>query len=315
MSVLVVLIFLWVQLICMVAAKQASIVLTMLCRDEDVNIRANLPEWLPIVDFFVFVIDSRTTDNTVSTINSILNGTKKKFYIVTHDFVGFGAARTLSLSTAWQKFPQATHVLIADPDWVPGLSSIQLRDLDDFTDVYRFTAFDAVRDGVRNVRKMDWLLRQRAGLSMRYHLHEVLDIGDYIPKVLGWEVREVEKKGTWHSKVGHATSTSADRYKFDLELLYKDLDQYKHDPHTHYYLGITHKSFAAKTSQQAGLHSSEVQQHLDRAIAYFELRVNSMYKEELLEERWGAIIELGIIYYTLRVSTIQYLYFLFITIF
>ena len=38
---------------------------------------------------------------------------------------------------------------------------------------------------------------------MRYHLHEVLDIGDrYDWKVLSWEVREIEKPGSWHTTVG-----------------------------------------------------------------------------------------------------------------
>ena len=41
------------------------------------------------------------------------------------------------------------------------------------------------------------------GLAMRYHLHEVLDIGDrYDWKVLNWEVREIEKPGSWHTTVG-----------------------------------------------------------------------------------------------------------------
>lgn len=277
--------------------------LTMLCRDEDVNLRANLPTWLSVVDYFVFVLDNRTTDSSINTIESILGGAKKQFAIVTNQFEGFGAARTLSLKTAWEKFPQASHVLIADPDWSPQLSTIQLRELDETADVFRFTVLDAERDGVHNKRKMDWLLRNKAGLAMRYHLHEVVFIGAYTWKNIGWEIREVEKTGTWHSTVGHDTSTSAERYKFDLELLYKDLAMYGHDPHTHYYLGMTHKNVVSKMAAQGQLQSAEAQEHLARAIKYFELRVNSMYAEELLEERWGAIIELGNIYFTLKVRS------------
>jgi len=35
---------------------------------------------------------------------------------------------------------------------------------------------------------------------MRYHLHEVLDIGEsYNWKVIDWELREIEKPGSWHT--------------------------------------------------------------------------------------------------------------------
>jgi len=40
---------------------------------------------------------------------------------------------------------------------------------------------------------MDWLLKHKAGLKMRYHLHEVLDIGYYTVKNIPWVVHEIEK--------------------------------------------------------------------------------------------------------------------------
>ena len=42
------------------------------------------------------------------------------------------------------------------------------------------------------------------------------------------------------TNTGHANSFDAKRSLFDLDLLYKDLAQYGHDPHTHKYLGVTH---------------------------------------------------------------------------
>ena len=294
------------------AVGTASIVMTMLCRDEDVNLKANIPNWLRVVDYFVFVVDSRTRDSSVNTIENLLGKVGKKYKVVDNDFTGFGPARTLSLDAAWTHFPQATHVLIADPDWQFDLKTINKNELDLRHDVFRFTIYDAQRSGKFHTRKMDWLLRNRPGLSMKYHLHEVLSIGDYIPKMITWEVREIAKSGTWHETVGHGESDSANRYKSDLALLYRDLDIYNHDPHTHYYLGSTHENYAEKAQHTLGLDSEEVQGHIDRAIQYYELRARSAYDDELLEQRWAALIGLGNIYTSLKVkhSTIFVLDFL-----
>ena len=90
----------------------------MMCRDEEINLKSNLKHWLNIVDFFIFLIDKRTIDNSIKTIQETLIDTKI-YRIIMYDFDGFGNARTLSLTEAWNHFPHATHVLIADPDWMP----------------------------------------------------------------------------------------------------------------------------------------------------------------------------------------------------
>lgn len=289
-------------------AGTASIAMTMLCRDEAVNLKANLPNWMRVVDFFVFVVDNRTVDGSVNTIESILGKTGKKYIIVWNNFTGFGAARTLSLESAWNSFPHASHVLSADPDWSFDLKTINKKDLDNSADVFRFTIFDAERDGKSHTRKMDWLLKHRPGLAMKYHLHEVLSINRYSVIDIPWEVREVAKAGTWHETVGHGDPVSAARYQSDLELLYKDLDMYHHDPHVHYYLGMTHKSYATKAQHTLGVYSDEIQRHLDLAIHFFELRARSSYDAELLEQRWAALIELGNIYVALKVSVFHFIY-------
>ena len=125
--------------------------------------------------------------------------------------------------------------MIADPDWRVDLSTVKKSDLDLESDAFRFLIYD--RNG-QSTRRCDWLLKNRKGLAMRYHLHEVLHIGEhYTWKLIEWQFHEIEKPGSWHSTVGHGNSFSAKRYLFDLDLLRKDLDVYGHDPHTHYYLG------------------------------------------------------------------------------
>ena len=79
----------------------------------------------------------------------------------------------------------------------------------------------------------DWPPRQRKGLAS-------YDIGEnHNAKLIS--------SGTWHSKVGRGHSASSERYLFDLSLLARVwiLEEYGHDPHTHYYLGLTHEAYAS----------------------------------------------------------------------
>lgn len=274
-------------------ATTVKIVLSMICRNEEVNFKSNLAAWLPIIDYFVFVMDNRTTDNSVATIKYILKN-EAIFRIIPHNFTGFGWARTLSLSSAWENFPHASHVLIADPDWAPQIVSMRKEDLADMdVDVFRFTAFD--RNGI-TTRQMDWLLALREGLKMRYHLHEVLDIGEYRHKSIGWVVHEIEQPGTWHTAVGHGNSFGLKRYLFDIEMLEKDLPVYGHDPHSHYYLGVTHHAVYEKATKISSPIGIDLNYHFDQALKYLVLRATSIYQDEFIEERWGSMMLLGVLH-------------------
>lgn len=185
---------------------------------------------------------------------------------------------------------------IADPDWRPEVPTIWKEDLDFKADAFRFLVYD--RNGF-TTRRCDWLLRNRKGLAMRYHLHEVLDIGEsYTWKQIEWTLREIEKPGSWHTTVGHGNSMSAKRYVFDLELLYKDVERYGHDPHTHYYLGVTHEAYADKMYKETGQFTDELAHHINQSIFYLTLRATATYTDEFLEERWGVMLMLGNIYAT-----------------
>jgi hypothetical protein len=173
------------------------------------------------------------------------------------------------------------------------------------SDVFRFTCFDRNRI---TKRRMDWLLRHREGLAMRYSLHEVLAIGYYSVKNINWEVHEIEKPGTWHTTVGHSSSFSANRYLFDLALLYQDLELYGADPHTHYYLGVTHEAFASSTAETLGPFHPLVQEHADKAITYLELRLKTHYQDEFPEQRWGVLLQLASIYLSLKVLFYLFIY-------
>lgn len=275
---------------------QQSIVMTMIVRDEAVNLASNLALWTPFISYFIFMVDDRTTDGSVEAIGNILSG-KRNFRCIPYHFDGFGPARTLSLSNAWDYYPNATHVWIADPDWKPDTTTIAVNELSMQADAFRFKIFD--RNGF-TTRQCDWLLRHRAGLEMKYNLHEVLAIGEaYSVQQTKWVVHEIEKPGSWHSSVGHGNSFSASRYLFDLDLLYKDLTIFGHDPHTHYYLGVTHEGYATAVLKANTSFDGTLRWHIEQSVRFLTLRATSLYaggnNGEFLEERWGSMMILGTI--------------------
>lgn len=280
------------------SVSDVSVVVTMICRNEAVNFRSNLRLWFPVVDYFTFIMDSRNSDDSEQVIDSILKEGNKQYIIEKHEFVGFGKARTTSLDAAWRHFPKASHVIIADPDWRPRADTLDKAQLIAAnSEVFRFTVYD--RNKI-TTRRIDWMLRHRQGLKMRYHLHEVLDIGYYSWTDTAWEIDEIEQEGTWHNEEGHVTSFAAKRYKFDLDMLKKDQDMYQNDSHVDYYLGVTHNSYAEKLleSRKAGnaIDDQEVQHHYDKAVHHLKRRATGVYKEEFTEQRWGCMLTLAYTY-------------------
>ena len=276
--------------------KEPSIVLTMISRDEGVNFKSNLALWLPIVDYFTILVDNRTIDDSHAIINKILDGRAKGYKIIDYAFDGFGSSRTLSLQESWKHFPQATHVIIGDPDWKPNTATMAKSDLDFLHTVFRFTVYD--RSGV-TYRQMDWMLLHREGLKMRYNLHEVLDISldSYVVKSIPWVSHEIEQKGSWHTTVGHSHSFSLKRLMFDVSLLEKDLIEYGHDPHTHNYLGITYHGIVEELYKQSNkVMTSEIEKFIALATKYLILRTTSSYESEFAEERLYSAMLLGSIY-------------------
>lgn len=276
----------------------------MIIRDESVNLKSNLPLWATFTSYFVFMVDERNSDDSMEVIRETLTKYNRPYHWEYYTFSGFGPARTASLSTAWNKFPNASHVMIADPDWRPRLDTISTTHLNFDYNVLRFIVFD--RSGVSN-RRMDWLLYHRPSLAMRYHLHEVLDIGPYNVTAIPWVFDEIEQLGTWHATVGHGNSMTSKRMEFDLSLLQKDLTVYGHDPHVHYYLGITYHSYANKVLEESGVKNYTV---ADKAIHFSSLRLMSTYEDEFIEERWASMYCLADLYEKFKGDAIRATYWL-----
>lgn len=222
--------------------REPTLVLAFMVRNEEANLRANLPKWRGVADAVVCGIDRRTSDRTAQAVTDSLPGLPH--WLFWYEFEGFGAARTLVMQEAWRKFPHMSHILVVDPDWEPEEHTVSKADLDFSHALFVFTIYD--RNGM-TTRQSQWLMRHQPNITFKYRLHEVLMMPALQPgwqaeKVVPWVVHEVEVQGreSWHTVKGHGHTRSYERYLFDLDLLGKDAEEYEDDPHVLYYLGSTY---------------------------------------------------------------------------
>ena len=142
-----------------VASPGASLLLALMVRDEEANLRANLPYFGSLADAVVCGIDDRSSDNSALAIAESLP--KVARWVFYFRFDGFGRGRSLVFREAWRKFPHVSHVLCLDPDWVPDLNVSLKIQLDFKYQTFLFKVVD--RNGLTS-RTMNWR-RPRA----RYH--------------------------------------------------------------------------------------------------------------------------------------------------
>jgi hypothetical protein len=280
-------------------------------RDEAHNLRHNLPLWGPgFFDAYVIAVDSRTVDDTRSVLDEILPAHVPR-HIFDYTFDGFGPARTLVFSKAWEHFPDISHVLVADPDWRPNANLINKADLDFFHDSYQIKIWD--RNGL-TTRYCNWLMRHQPGLRYDYYVHELLRFPDGGPvfetqKITAWEVAEAESDHSWHQTVGHGAKKGASRtYKrflFDIALLEREQasEQYRDSPHTLYYLGAAHCALVESSEEDfktplfhPGWELSPTQRkHADTCMYNFKRRmeIHGTEGDPNREMTWGTLRWLG----------------------
>ena len=283
------------------AAGAPTLLLALMVRDEEANLRANLPAFSGLADFVVCGIDDRSRDGSARAVAEALPDVPR--WVFYFRFDGFGRGRTGVFREAWRKFPEASHVLVLDPDWELDAPRASRAHLNADERTFLFKVWD--RNGMTS-RTMNWLVKHEANLTFEHQLHEQLvqpnaGPGPQRAHVLPWEFaeREVRGRDTWHSAAtAHGHSQSYERYLFDLELLDMDLaDLGPDDPHTLFYLGVTHLS-ALDAMLGIGEHerTPETDYHVAEGVKYLTARVDEalLARERATfagahEHTWGAL--------------------------
>mmetsp|Transcript_10887 Transcript_10887/g.32488 ORF Transcript_10887/g.32488 Transcript_10887/m.32488 type:complete len:477 (+) Transcript_10887:271-1701(+) len=274
------------------AAEVPSLLLALMARDEEANLRANLPRLSELTDAAVCGVDDRTVDASARAVTETLrNAAHFVFYL---RFAGFGRARTEVFREGWAAFPRASHVLVLDPDWEATPGTLKKAQLDFKHRTFLFTVWD--RNGL-TMRTLNWLVRWEAGLSFEHQLHEQLvqpparQPGH--ANLLTWRfVERADVRMSWHAAHGH--SQSYGRYLADLEVLKANLGELgPNDSHTLYYLGVTHLS-ALEALLGIGEHprTAQAEEHMAGAVAWLTLRLKppiaavSAHEHTLAATRW-----------------------------
>ena len=205
----------------------------LLIRDEAELVRSHLPLWLDLDLAYCVVaaIDDRTVDASAQAFLEATEGAASlvaaprrgklrppalRRFAFHYEFDGLGAARTLVLREAAHRFPEATHALFVDPDWVPlraGREAL-LAAARTGRSVFAFRVTD--RNG-RTERLLDWCFRLHPEAAFKYRWHEALVLPDYDATLLDWEVDEVSGADalSWH-RAAHGDSGTGPGRRFDF---------------------------------------------------------------------------------------------------
>lgn len=258
-----------------------TLLLNMLIKDEAEHLQRTLPKWAKIIDYWIIGVDDHNTDDSPEIIQRILGHIPGEIVIVNFD--GMGPTWSELVQVGIEKYPEATHGLIADADFAPMSDQLDKMELDLRCSKHMFTIWTQDH---RNERRMDWVYRNIPGAAVRRRTHQVVEV----PKLLDQEVFQTllplnidERDMGYQDRSGQKN----ERY---IGFLEDDLIDYPNDTRTLYYLGYAHFSIFNDNSQNP---SESHWQDLEKGVNYFKQRIElDGNKEEL----WFTLMKLGEIY-------------------
>lgn len=92
-----------------------KIALAMIVKNESKVIARALNSVLHLIDYYA-IVDTGSTDDTISIIDSVMKENGKDGVIMQSEFEGFAISRTMSLKLARTVVPEANYVLVLDAD-------------------------------------------------------------------------------------------------------------------------------------------------------------------------------------------------------
>ncbi|KAJ6229953.1 tpr repeat-containing protein [Anaeramoeba flamelloides] len=256
-----------------------GLLLNMLTRDEAVNLERTLPKWAKIIDYWVIGLDVLNTDNSEEIIEKHLGHLPGKMVYV--NFTGMGPTWSILVEEGIKSFPECSHGIISDADFIPVSESFNRNEFDPLVSKYLFKMWT---DGQSSVRNLDWIYRNIPGAKVERRVHQILTV----PPIEGqdlyvdWCSLEVEdSKGGFMDRTGKRSQ----KYIYYLEL---DLEDHPGDARTLYYLAHAHYEFFTDNQDNP----SQIHwDHLDKALHYFQLRSEISTDNE--EGRWFSILLMG----------------------
>jgi len=259
---------------------------------------------LPFFDRWT-ILDTGSTDDTISIINKVLVG-KKKGNLYEEPFINFRESRNRCLELAGTS---CKFITILDDTYVIN------GDLRGFLNEVRgdqfansFTLFIKSDDTIYGSNR---IIKSNSGLKYVHKIHEVITDKNNINIVIPKESSYIDDR-----RFEYMEKRTMERKQLDLKLLYEEIEENPHDPRAYYYLAQTYnlledyeKSFYYFTKRVEFSNSGFVQERVDALfesarIANFKLNkpwheceelYNKCYKAD--ESRPEALYFIGVHYY------------------
>jgi len=254
----------------------------MLIKNEAEHLERSLPKWAKIIDYWIIGVDDQNTDSSPEIIQKYLGHIPGEIVIV--EFDGMGPTWTKLVEVGIEKYPEATHGIIADADFMPLHDTLDKWQLDIRCSKHMFTIWT---EDLQNSRRMDWIYRNIPGAQVKRRVHQAVEV----PELPNQEVFQtlIDLNVKEHTG-GYQDRTEGKMLRY-IKWLEKDLEEMPGDGRTLYYLGYSHFDIFLNNRHNP---SEKHWDHLRQSVIWYKKRV--AITEGYYEERWFAILKLAEIF-------------------
>ena len=259
---------------------------------------------LPFFDRWT-ILDTGSTDETISTINRVLVGNKKG-QLFQESFINFRDSRNRCLELTGSSCKFIT--MLDDTYVIQGNLRGFLNEVRGDQLSSSFTMYIHSDDTIYGSNR---IIRSNTGLRYIHKIHEVITDKNNVNIVIPKEITNIDDR-----RFDYMEKRTHNRKQLDLKLLYEEVEENPHDPRAYYYLAQTYnlledyeKAFYYFTKRTEFTNSGFVQERVDALfesarIANFKLNkpwseceelYNKCYKAD--ESRPESLYFIGIHYY------------------
>lgn len=263
-----------------------TLLLNMLIKNEAAHLDRTLPKWAKIIDYWIIGVDDKNTDNSPEVITKHLGHIPGE--MVTVKFDGMGPTWTILVERGLKDFPNATHGIVADADFMPLVDHLDKMELDIRCSKHMYTIWT---EDHKNSRKMDWIYRNIPGAKVLRRTHQTVSVPDLPYQEVYQTLINLpveERTGGYQDR----TPGKNERY---IQFLLADLRDYPNDPRTLYYLGYAYFDMFKKVWDEGGASvlKPEDWSNLAKGVEYMHWRLNVTGPKVNAEETWFTILKLG----------------------
>jgi hypothetical protein len=171
-----------------------KLLLNMLIKNEAENLRRTLPQWAKVIDYWIVGVDDANSDESSEIIKRYLGHLPGEIVIVRFStpcsasvplsyyvhscptstfqvhFDGMGPTWSQLVDVGIKNYPQATHGILADADYIPLQDTFDRSSLDARCPQYAFSILTQDHGLERN---MDWIYRNLPGAKVSRLCHNI----------------------------------------------------------------------------------------------------------------------------------------------